>query len=70
MGHDSLRQHNQTRAVGQRKVQIMGHGDAQFPQPGLFPQQSKTVQLMLDVEKCRRLIEQQGGSVLRQACGQ
>src|SRR6476620_472796 len=57
--HAPLGQHDQTRAERQRKVDVVGDGHAGRSAVRLGAQDAEALQLLIDVEKCRGLVEQQ-----------
>src|ERR1700761_4267140 len=63
---DTLVQNQQPRAVRERQVQIMGCCNTELAGRGLLAQYAEAVQLLFDVEKGRRLVEQEDGGVLCQ----
>ena len=60
-------EHDDARGVGQREVQVVGHGQAGGAALALLAQQREAVQLLIDVEVRRRLVEQQQLRRLREA---
>ena len=62
-------EHDDPRAERQREIQVVRHRDARAAGRRLVAQQAEAVQLLIDVEKRRRLVEQQERRLLREARG-
>ena len=65
----AFRQHDQSRAERQGEVHVMGDRHARGAAIGLVAQHVETMQLLIDVEERRRLVEQQQPRALRETRG-
>ena len=68
--HAALREHEQPRAIREREVDVVGHADAGGAAVRFFPEHLEALQLMIDVEKRGRLVEQEQLRLLGQTCRQ